>query len=36
MSLHILDNPGHPQGIRIYPPTNVQKPLSSNQSYTSS
>ena len=36
LSLHILDNPGHPQGIRIYPPRNVQKPFISNHSYTPS
>jgi len=36
LSLHIVDNPGHPQGIQIYTPSNVEKPFISNHSYTPS
>jgi len=31
-----VDNPGHPQAIQIYTPSNVQKTFISNHSYTPS
>jgi len=31
-----VDNPGHPQSIQIYTPSNVEKALISNHSYTPS
>jgi len=36
LTLQIVDNPGHPQGIPIYTPSNVEKPFISNHSYTPS
>ena len=31
-----MDNPGHPQGIQIYTPSNVEKHFISNHNYTPS